>query len=489
MARLPCARRAADAVHIGLGLHGQVVVHDMGDIVDVESARGDIGRDEDGRAPRAEGVERADALVLRLVAVDRLRADVRGLQLARQAVRAVLRLREDDGAVHLEGVEEMDEELRLLRLEHEVELLVDAVDRARDGRDGDLHGVAQERVREVADLLRHGRREEHRLPLRGEQRRDLADRLDEAHVEHAVCLVEHEEVDLAEVDEPLLQEVDETPRRRDEDIDSLLERADLRALPHAAEDDGVAKRRVAAVACEALADLRGQFARRRKDEHLRLAAERRARAAGHALEQVVQDRQRERRRLSRARLRDAEDIAARDRGRNRLRLDGRGMLVAVRDERVEQGLGEMEAGERNGTDGRRSCRHKHLSPAALAAGFIRGGIAFGRLRRRDGIKPIGARGAGEHRVPQVGDLWIGSTGRVACCRLSPSRVSLRKSARGRPESPAEEEECSGSSSHSKARGQRKRALCRIEPLRGVEAVALDAIGRTARARARARARR
>ena len=69
------------------------------------------------------------------------------------------------------------------------------------------------------------------------------------------------------------------------------------------------------------------------------------------------------------------------------------MLVAICDECVEQWLGELEAGERNGTDGRRSCRHKDLSPAALAAGFKSGGIAFGRLRRRDGIKPIGARRA------------------------------------------------------------------------------------------------
>ena len=401
MARLARARGAADAVHIRLGLHRQVVVHDVGDVVDVEPARRHVGGDEDGRAARTERIERADALVLRLVAMDRLGVDAVGLELAAQAVGAVLRLGEDDHAVHLERVEEMDEELRLLRLQHEVELLVDAVDRARDRRDRDGDGIAQERVREMADLLGHRRREEHRLALRGKHRGDLPDRLDEAHVEHAVCLVEHEEVDLRERHEPLLQEIDQPARGGDEDVDSLLDGAHLRALADAAEDHGVAERRVAPVASEALGDLRGELAGRGQHQHLRLAAERRAGSAGEPLEKMVQDRQRERGGLARPGLRDAEHVAAGDRGWDRLRLDRRGIGVAVGRDGVEKRLGKLEAGERNGTGGRGDCRHKHLSPAARATGFIDGGISFGRRRRRDGIKPVGARGAEEHRVARV----------------------------------------------------------------------------------------
>ena len=130
VARLARARRAADPVHVGLRFHRQVVVHDVRDVVDVEAARGDVGGDENRRPARTEGVKRANALVLRLVAVDRLCADIGGLQLSRQPIRAVLRLREDDGALHAERAKEMHEELRLLRLQHEVELLVDAVDGA-----------------------------------------------------------------------------------------------------------------------------------------------------------------------------------------------------------------------------------------------------------------------------------------------------------------------------------------------------------------------
>ena len=422
--RLAGARGAADAVHIRLGLHRKIEVDDMGDVVDVEAARGDIGGDEHGRAARAEGVEGARALVLRLVAVDRLGVDAVGLQLAREAVGAVLRLGEDDGALHRERVEEVDEELRLLRLEHEVELLVDAVDRARDRRHRHAHGIVEERVGEMADLLRHRRREEHGLARLRQQRRDLADRLDKAHVEHAVRLVEHEELDLAEVDEPLLEEVDEATRRRDEDIDALLDRADLRALADAAEDHGVAERRVTAVAREALGDLRRELTRGREDERLRLAAERGARAARQAREQVVEDRQRERGGLAGAGLRDAEDIALGERGRDRLRLDRRGALVAVGDERVEDRLRELELCEgRQGAGGCRKldcgggggsggsglgvCRHeketctrgvrcaKRTTPRASV-----GAESRARWRRqRDGIKPIGACEPWSETVP------------------------------------------------------------------------------------------
>ena len=390
VARLAGARRAADAVHVGLGLHRKVEVHHVGDVVDVESARRHVGCDEHGRSARTEGVKRANALVLRLVAVDRLCADVRRLQLAAQAVGTVLRLREDDGPLHAERLVEMHEELRLLRLQHEVELLVDAVDRARDRRHRHRDGVREQRVRKMADLLRHRRREEHGLPLLRQHRCDLANGLDEAHVEHAVGFVEHEEVDLGERDELLLEQVDQPARRRHEDVESLLDRADLRALAHAAEDDGEAKRRMPAIAREALGDLRRKFTRRRKHQRLRLAAERRTRVARQALEQMIEDRERERSRLAGSGLGDAEHVPALDGRRNRLGLDRGRMGVAVRRDGVEQGLRKLEIRERDRRErlrcrsGWRVGRHKHLSPADNSSGHSRGGIACGRRRRQTG---------------------------------------------------------------------------------------------------------
>src|SRR5208337_4523657 len=53
------ARRAADAVNIGLGRLGQFEIDDMGHAVDVDAARGDVGRDERAHAAETKVLERA----------------------------------------------------------------------------------------------------------------------------------------------------------------------------------------------------------------------------------------------------------------------------------------------------------------------------------------------------------------------------------------------------------------------------------------------
>ena len=46
--------------------------------------------------------------------------------------------------------------------------------------------------------------------------------MDEAHVEHAVGLVEHEELDLAELQPVALDEIEQAAGRRHHDFDALL---------------------------------------------------------------------------------------------------------------------------------------------------------------------------------------------------------------------------------------------------------------------------
>ena len=72
--RLAVGARAAgptDAVDVVLGDHRQLVVDDVGQLLDVEAAGGDVGRHEDGDAALLEVGQRLDPLGLALVAVDR----------------------------------------------------------------------------------------------------------------------------------------------------------------------------------------------------------------------------------------------------------------------------------------------------------------------------------------------------------------------------------------------------------------------------------
>src|SRR5690606_8956467 len=70
VAFFPSASGAADAVHVVLGVIGQVVVDDALDAGDVDTACGDVGRHQNAVASRLETVQRGAALGQRAVGVD-----------------------------------------------------------------------------------------------------------------------------------------------------------------------------------------------------------------------------------------------------------------------------------------------------------------------------------------------------------------------------------------------------------------------------------
>src|SRR4029079_12540658 len=83
---------------------------------------------------------------------------------------------------------------------------------------------------------------------------------DEAQVEHAIGFVEHEELDLAELQPVALDEIEQAAGGRYQDLDALHQRADLAAHRHAADRQGRGQADVAAIGVEAVEDLAGQFA-------------------------------------------------------------------------------------------------------------------------------------------------------------------------------------------------------------------------------------
>ena len=68
------------------------------------------------------------------------------------------------------------------------------------------------------DLVREGRREQQVLAPGRQDREDLADVADEAHVEHPVGLVEDEDLDARQVDRALADVVEQAARRGDDDL-------------------------------------------------------------------------------------------------------------------------------------------------------------------------------------------------------------------------------------------------------------------------------
>ena len=108
-------------------------------------------------------------------------------------------------------------------------------------------GPIEEAVGEPSDLVGERRREQQVLALGRQDREDLADVADEAHVQHPVRLVEDEDLDAGQVDRALAEVVEQAAGRGDDDLGTGAEGADLRVEADAAVDrrrpDRVAPRR------------------------------------------------------------------------------------------------------------------------------------------------------------------------------------------------------------------------------------------------------
>src|SRR5262249_4536264 len=91
--------------------------------------------------------------------------------------------------------------------------------------------------------------------------------MDEAHVEHAVGLVENEDLDAIEVHGPALHEVEKAPRGRDQDIDAGCEGADLALDRNATNGERHLRAQVTSIGPKAFDDLRGKLSRRAEHQH------------------------------------------------------------------------------------------------------------------------------------------------------------------------------------------------------------------------------
>src|SRR5665647_1620507 len=132
------ARGAADAVDVAFRDVRQIVIEHVADAVDVDAAGGNVGGDQSAQLAVTEGGEHALALVLRLVAVDRLGAEAGLLQMADALVGAMLGAGKHQHAIGGLGLERLDQKVVLGRLLGQNDALGDAV----DGRGLRRHGYA-----------------------------------------------------------------------------------------------------------------------------------------------------------------------------------------------------------------------------------------------------------------------------------------------------------------------------------------------------------
>src|SRR5690606_26033948 len=119
------ARGAADAVHVVLGVERQVVVVDMADAVDVQTARRHVGGDQDLELALLEARKQGFALLLRHVAGQHADPVARALQRARDALDERLGVDEHHGARALGARQQAQQQRQLLVVGRQVEALAD----------------------------------------------------------------------------------------------------------------------------------------------------------------------------------------------------------------------------------------------------------------------------------------------------------------------------------------------------------------------------
>ncbi len=234
-------------------------------------------------------------------------------QFVSNTIGAVLCARKDQRAVEVRPLQQRHEQIEFL-------FGGDGVNGVRDSFGGrtahaNFHqlGIAQHPGSQPLDLRWQRRRKKQRLPIGRDFLNDPANIGKKAHVEHAIDFIEHKNIHLAQIHRALFEQIEQSTRRRDENIDTAFDLFALFSITNAAVHDGRAQIGEAAVIAKRCLDLRSQFARRLQHKTTKRAVFREQR----------QDRKGERRRFAGAGLRGADQIFARENNRKRAQLDRR----------------------------------------------------------------------------------------------------------------------------------------------------------------------
>jgi hypothetical protein len=324
--------RSADAVHVILRVHGDVVVHHVGDPLHVETPLGDVGGHQDPDVTSGEAIERAYAVLHAAIGVHGVHPDPFTLETGLEGVGSGLGPREDEDLIPPRLLQEVGEEVGLPLGLHRVDRLGNPGGGGPLG--GGLHpdGLPGDPERQGVHPVRHRGGEEHGLTFPGGASEHVLDLGAEPHVEHTVRLVQDQDLQPRQVHVPPFQVVVEAPRRGCEDLESLGQRIVLGSVAHPADDVGGAKGGSPGQVGRILRHLLRQFPGGAENEDLESLP------GLHLLERGDHEGAR----LPRTRLGDPDDVLPLESRRDGPGLDGRGGGPPFAFDGGESGLGKPQ---------------------------------------------------------------------------------------------------------------------------------------------------
>ena len=234
----PRAPGAADAVHIVFADVGDFVVDDVRQLIDIDTARGDVGSDQGAHITAFETGQRLRARRLAFITVQGHGADAILFQKLGHVIGTELGAREHQHLAPVLLVDDVRQQGFFLAAPDRVDHLRDALHRGVAGRDLHALRVFEQAVGQVADLVAEGGGEQQALLFFGNQRQHFFHVMDKAHVQHAISLVEHQDLHLAQIEHALLLQVQQATGRGYQNVHAFFEFADLRAHAHATKNHG-----------------------------------------------------------------------------------------------------------------------------------------------------------------------------------------------------------------------------------------------------------
>ena len=249
----------ADTVHVIFRYVGQFKVHYLGQLLDIQTTGCDVRRHQHTHFAGLEVSQGAGAGTLRLVAVNGGGGNTVLLQLLGQAVGTVLGAGKDQHLFPAVVTNQLAQQSRLLALVHRVNRLFHLLGGGIAGRNLHLHRVIQQTFRKSTDLIGEGGREQQVLAPGRQQRKNLANVADKAHVQHAVGFIQHQNLHFVEAHSVLLVQVHQPARCCHQYVQTLAQLYHLRIDFHTTENHSGLGRNVFAVKIHAVVNLRRQL--------------------------------------------------------------------------------------------------------------------------------------------------------------------------------------------------------------------------------------
>ena len=328
----------AEPMRVVLGRLGHVVVDHVRHARQIEAPSRAVARHQDLRAPAAQLLERLLALLLAREVVQHRGHVVATVEHARQAVGPVAAAREQHQAAHLAAApqlalgEHVVEEVGLQVARHRVDHLPDPRAGAGRRRQVHAHRLDEGLLGEAIQLGGQAHREHQGLARLGQQLEQSAQLGAHPHAHHAVGLLEHQHLDVLEVDRLALLQLEQPGRGGHQDVHLLMAQdALLGRQGAAAEDHADLDVRVAGVIAATRLDVGRQLPGRDQDE---------AAQPGRGVEQARQDGDQVRAGLPRPARGHADEVIALEDGGDGLALDGGGFAQAGGTDALEDGLGQ-----------------------------------------------------------------------------------------------------------------------------------------------------